>query len=131
MLNSLFQAFRLWGQPQRDVSRKKGKRMRGVGVWSHTYFFPSSHSTTKKAKYWESKKGLLVETINTKVSGKVNLKSSICLTYFRSVFLLTKSKTLKNCHMWDHEEFFYYHSSWCHTMRIQRQYANLSRILQF
>ena len=125
MLNSLFQAFRLWGQPQRDVSRKKGNRMRRVGVWSHMYFFPSSHSTTKKAKYWESKKGLLVETINTKVSGKVNLKSSICLT------LTLKSKTLKNCHMWEHEEFFYYHSSWCHTMRIQRQYANLSRILQF
>ena len=28
-----------------------------------------------------------------------NIRSPRCLTYFRSVFLLTKSKTLKNCHM--------------------------------
>ena len=106
MLNSLFQALRLWGQPPERCEQEKGKNDEGVGVGSHTHFFPSTHSTTKKAKYWESKIGQLAKTINTKVSGKVNLKSSICLTYFRSVFLLTKSKTLKNCHMQDHEEFF-------------------------
>ena len=130
-LKSLFQAFRLWGQLPERCEQEKGKNDEGVGVGSHMHFFPSTHSTTKKAKYWESKKGQLAKTINTKVSGKVHLKSSICLTYFRSVFLLTKSKTQKNCRVQDHEEFFYYHRSWCHTMRIQRQHANLSRILQF
>ena len=34
--------------------------------------FPT-HPTTKKVNYWESNKGRPAETINTKVSGKVNL----------------------------------------------------------
>ena len=76
MLNSLFQAFRLWGWPPERCEQEKGKKDEGVGVGSHRYFFPSTHSITKKANYWQSKKGWLAETINMKVSGKVNLKSS-------------------------------------------------------
>ena len=34
--------------------------------------FPT-HPTTKKVNYWESNKGRPAETINTKVSGKVDL----------------------------------------------------------
>ena len=47
------------GDPPRDASKK---RARGWG-----------RATTKKANYWESNKGRQAETINTKVSGKVNL----------------------------------------------------------
>ena len=50
------------GDPLRDASKK-----RAMG-----YFFPNN-STTKKANYWQSNKGRPAETINTKVSGKVNL----------------------------------------------------------
>ena len=87
-MNSLFQAFRLWGHPPERCEQEKGKNDEGAGVGSHTYFFPLTQSTTKKANNWESKKGWLAETINTKVSGKVKLKSSICLTYFRSIIFL-------------------------------------------
>ena len=41
----------------------------------------STHSNTKKANYWESNKGRAAETINTKVSGKVNL-----IFYKRNLF---------------------------------------------
>ena len=41
----------------------------------------STHSNTKKANYWESNKGRPAETINTKVSGKVNL-----IFYKRNLF---------------------------------------------
>ena len=56
------------GERQRDESTK---RARG---WGREYcvFFPT-YSTTKKANYWESNKGRPAETINTKVSRKVNL----------------------------------------------------------
>ena len=87
-MNSLFQAFRLWGHPPERCEQEKGKKDEGAGVGSHTYFFPLTQSTTKKANNWESKKGWLAEIINTKVSGKVKLKSSICLTYFRSIIFL-------------------------------------------
>ena len=46
------------GDPQRDATRKEGE---------------GSHSTTKKANYWESNKGRPAETINMKLSGEVNL----------------------------------------------------------
>ena len=111
------------GDPQRDASRKKG---RGGGGQGAMRIYPDP-------LYYQEGQLLGVgpaETINTKVSGKV---SSVCLTYFRSVFLLIKSrkKRKKNCHLQDDEEFFYDPSSRCHAMRIQHQYANFSRILQF
>ena len=53
----------------------------------------STHSNTKKANYWESNKGRPAETINTKVSGKVNL-----IFYKRNlfpIFLVDKVKKKK------------------------------------
>ena len=59
--------------------------------------FPA-HSTTKKANYWESNKGRPAETINTKVSGKVNL-IFYKLNLF-PIFLVDKEKKKqKNCHL--------------------------------
>ena len=53
----------------REMRVRKG---RGGGVGSNAYF---SRPTllTKKANYWASNKVRPAETINTKVSGKVNL----------------------------------------------------------
>ena len=48
-----------------------GKKGEGVGR-EQCVFFPT-HSTTKKANYWESNKGRPAGTINTNASGKVNL----------------------------------------------------------
>ena len=67
MSNSLFQAF-CGGDPPRDASKKRAK---GWGR-EKCVFFPT-HSTNKKANYRESNKGRPAETINTKVSGKVNV----------------------------------------------------------
>ena len=92
--------------------------------------FPT-HPTTKKVNYWESNKGRPAETINTKVSGKVNLIFYKLNLFPNFLGDKVKKKKQKNCHLQDHEEFFYYHSGRCHAMRIQHQYANLSRILQF
>ena len=74
--------------------------------------------------------GRPAETINTKVSGKVNL-IFYKLNLF-PIFLVDKVKKKKRkiviCRIM---KSFYYHSGRCHAMRIQHQYANLSRILQF
>ena len=83
------------GEPQRDESTK---RARG---WGREYcvFFPT-YSTTKKANYWESNKGRPAETINTKVSRKVNL-IFYKLNLF-PIFLVDKVKKKKkqeNCHL--------------------------------
>ena len=57
------------GATLREMRVEKG---RGGGVGSNAYF---SRPTllTKKANYWASNKVRPAETINTKVSGKVNL----------------------------------------------------------
>ena len=110
------------------------RKGRGGGVGSNAYFsrptqlirMPTTRSRTKDTKDGPA------ETINTKVSGKVNL-IFYKLNLF-PIFLVDRVKKKikqKNCHLQDHEEFFYYHSGRCHAMRIQHQYANLSRILQF
>ena len=75
MSNSLFQTFRLWGRPSEG--------------WEKCVFF-LTHSTNKKANYWESNKGRPAETINTKVSGKVNL-NFYKLNLF-TIFLVDKVK---------------------------------------
>ena len=51
-------------------------------------------STNKNANYWESNKGRPAETINTKVSGKVNL-IFYKLNLF-PIFLVDKVKKKKN-----------------------------------
>ena len=78
MSNSLFQTFRLWGRPFEG--------------WEKCVFF-LTHSTNKKANYWESNKGRPAETINTKVSGRVNL-NFYKLNLF-TIFLVDKVKKKK------------------------------------
>ena len=57
--------------------------------------FPT-HSTTKKANYWESNKGQPAETINMKVSGEVNL-IILKLNLFPIRFLVDKVKKIDIC----------------------------------
>ena len=117
------------GDPPRDASKKRSSK----GVGQRNAYFSRPTLPTKKANYWESKKGRPAENINMKVSGKVNL-IFYKLNLF-PIFLVDKvkkkRKKQKNCRLQDHEEYSYYHSGRCHAMRIQHQYANLSRILQF
>ena len=102
------------GEPQRDASTKRARE------WGREYcvFFPT-YSTTKKGNYWESNKGRPAETINTKVSRKVNL-IFYKLNLF-PIFLVDKVKKKKKrkiviCRIMKN---FYYHSGRCHAMRIQ------------
>ena len=82
------------GDPPKDASKKR------AGGWGREkcVFFPT-HSTNKKANYWESNKGRPAETINTKVSGKVNL-IFYKLNLF-PIFLVdkVKKKKQKSCHL--------------------------------
>ena len=55
--------------------------------------FPT-HPATKKVNYWESNKGRPAETINTKVSGKVDL--IFYKLNLLPIFLVNKSKQKKN-----------------------------------
>ena len=108
------------------------RKGRGGGVGSNAYFsrptllirMPTTGSRTKDGP---------AETINTKVSGKVNL-IFYKLSLF-PIFLVDHAKKKKNrkiviCRIM--KNFFIYHSGQqCHAMRIQHQYENLSRILEF
>ena len=95
--------------------------------------FPT-HPSTKKVNYWESNKGRPAETINTKVSGKVDL------IFFKldifPIFLVNKVNRKKNrkvviCRIM--KNFFTITAAGvtqCEfSINMQIQYA--SRILQF
>ena len=95
--------------------------------------FPT-HPTTKKANYWESNKGRPAETINTKVSGKLDL------IFYKlnplPIFLVNKVNKKKNrkiviCRIM--KNFFTITATGvtqCEfSINMQIQYA--SRILQF
>ena len=79
----------------RDASTKRARE------WGREYcvFFPT-YSTRKKGDYCESNKGRPAETINTKVSRKLNL-IFYKLNLF-PIFLVDKvkkKKKKKNCHL--------------------------------
>ena len=127
MSNSLFRARRLWGRPLIKEMRV-GKMARGWGgVGSSVYFSRPSLPTNSKPTTGSRRPA---ETINTKVSGKVNL-----IFYMINLFpirsLVDKAQKIEKLSFVGSCRIFYYHSSRCHAMRIQLQYANLSRILQF
>ena len=82
----LFQARRLWGRSSERCEWEKG---RGSLVGSKEYF--SRPTLAKKVNYWPTTLG----------QPRLLITTSVCLTYFRSVFLLIK----KNCHLSDQKDF--------------------------
>ena len=105
------------------------RKGRGGGVLSNEYFSRATLLPRRPTTGSRTTTGWPAETINTKVSGKVNL-IFYKLNLFQ-IFLVGKvKKKKKKKQKKDHEEFFYYHSGRCHAMWIQHQYANLTRILQ-
>ena len=90
------------GATLRGMRVRKG---RGGGVGSNAYFSRPTLLPRRPTTGSRTKDGP-AETINTKVSGKVNL-IFYKLNLF-TIFLVdkVKKKKQKNCHLYDHEELF-------------------------
>ena len=87
MSNSLFEALGLWGRPSERCEGKKGE---GDGVGSYAYF-PNPLYLTLLPRRPTAGSRRPSETINTKVSGKVNF-TFYMLNLFPIRFLVDKVK---------------------------------------
>ena len=82
------------------------RKGRGGGVGSNAYFSRTTQLPRRSTTGSRTKDGRPAETINTKDSGNVDL-IFYKLNLF-PIFLVdkVKKKKQKNCHLYDHEEFF-------------------------